>query len=1027
MSLTDGLALVFFLTFSIYVFLGIYVLAIDSKALISRLFFTLCISLCIWSFGFSIACSASDYETALFWRRFDSFGWGTAYSILMHFTIVLTGRERVFRNKLMYVLIYFPALFFVVIFGISDSARYRYNLVKTTMGWINVSEHRWEDLLYNAYFISFTIIVIWLIYDWSAKSADIKRKKQTYAILGAFIITTIVGIMTEMVLNAYTSYTVPQIAPIIAMFPIMVVLYSNRRYGLLISNKKSIAEHGKILSDETLVKLFNFMSIALVFGGLVCFIALYFFYIVRPDINYILLYSLSFFIMASVLYFIKRRFIKSDIKEVLLVTILSIPIIFATFLNINNGNTTVWAIPVIVVMMCVLFNKRRIIFGLGIFILIIQIFVWIRFPKGTVQIDGSDHLTRIGIYCIILWLAYYINQIYKCRLEENEAQISFQKTVSGISADFVTLNETNLYEKINFLLEQSGEYFQADRSYLISLTSDLNTVEWCAEGIERSDFIVPLDVCEASPESWTKQLFGNSMVLIPDIELLPPEMGKGKGILEQLNVKSLISMPIFNMGEIQGVLLFATVREKKVWQEEHQNLLKILVNLLSDAIIKVKAERKINYMAYYDSLTGLPNRALFKDRLEQAIYLAKRNEKLIGVVFLDIDSFKLINDSAGHFGGDEILRELALRLSEGLRKHDTVSRFSGDEFLIQITQLDEEKDIHRVVDKIMKLISQPLKIKGHEFFVTASLGVSVYPTDGETVEALMKNADLAMYISKNSGKNKYTICSTDIKEDALKRIKLTNALYRAIERNELDVYYQPQVSVSTKEIVGAEALIRWNNPEFGMVQPSSFIPLAEKTGLINSIGAWVLKTACIQIKKWHAMGLPLLRIAVNVSIEQFRDFRLVDTVDRVLKETGFNAKYLEMEITESIAVEGEEHVIKMLHQLKELGILISIDDFGMEYSSLGRLKTLPIDQLKIDMRFVQNLSKGNSKDEAIVRTIIQLAKNLELNVIVEGIETEEQFRFFEKENCDEIQGYYFYRPMPSSELEKILKTRHKKK
>ncbi|NLD46244.1 MAG: bifunctional diguanylate cyclase/phosphodiesterase, partial [Clostridiaceae bacterium] len=333
----------------------------------------------------------------------------------------------------------------------------------------------------------------------------------------------------------------------------------------------------------------------------------------------------------------------------------------------------------------------------------------------------------------------------------------------------------------------------------------------------------------------------------------------------------------------------------------------------------------------------------------------------------------------------------------------------------------------KIVEKIMELISQPVTIREQEFFVTASLGVSIYPADGETVEALMKNADLAMYISKNSGKNKYTICSTDMKENALKKIKLTNALYRAIERNELLLYYQPQVSISTKEIVGVEALIRWNNPEFGMVQPSSFVPLAEKTGLINNIGCWVLRTACMQIKKWQSMGLPLLRISVNISVEQFRDRKLIDTVDKVLKQTGFDAKYLELEITESIAVEGEEHVVKVLHQLKELGILISIDDFGMEYSSLGRLKALPIDQLKIDMRFVQNISKGNSKDEVIVRTIIQLAKNLDLNVIVEGIETEEQFRFFEKENCDEIQGYYFYRPMPALELEKILKNRRKKK
>ena len=304
------------------------------------------------------------------------------------------------------------------------------------------------------------------------------------------------------------------------------------------------------------------------------------------------------------------------------------------------------------------------------------------------------------------------------------------------------------------------------------------------------------------------------------------------------------------------------------------------------------------------------------------------------------------------------------------------------------------------------------------------MGISIYPYDGDDTETLIKNADMAMYSSKDNGKHQYTICSPKIKEEVLKKTKITNHLYRAIEKNEFMLYYQPQICTDTKEIVGVEALLRWENHEFGMIPPKVFIPLAEQTGLIDPIGKWVLETACRQNKEWQEAGLPPIRMSVNLAAEQFQDKKLISFVNKVLCETKLDAKYLELEITESAAVDKEKYkyTIQMLNELKALGVSISIDDFGTEYSSLVRLKTLPIDQLKIDMQFVQNISESK-KDEAIVKTIIQLAKNLELNVIAEGVEKEEQYEFLKREKCDEIQGYYFYKPMPVSELETILYSR----
>lgn len=466
-------------------------------------------------------------------------------------------------------------------------------------------------------------------------------------------------------------------------------------------------------------------------------------------------------------------------------------------------------------------------------------------------------------------------------------------------------------------------------------------------------------------------------------------------------------------------MFFASLTSVDVWQENHKELIIIVANILADAMVKVEAEKEINYLAYYDGVTQLPNRALFKNRLVQAIHLARRTEKHIGVVFLDLDSFKAINDTIGHDGGDEMLRQVSARLANSLRKYDTVARFGGDEFLISINQVDRIGDIKKIADGIMRTFVQPFMVKGQEFFISASAGISVYPNDGEKADILIKNADMAMYASKNKGKNQYTLCSPTMKADVLKKMKLTNGLYRALERNELVLHYQPQVSVSTRKIIGCEALIRWKHPDYGMIPPQAFVPLAEQTGLIKPIGQWVLQTACRQIMEWQGNGLPSLRIAVNLSIEQFRDPALIGIVAGVLEETGLDPKYLELELTESATSYESDYTIRVLGELRRLGVSIAIDDFGIEYSSLSRLKDLPVDRIKIDKKFVQSITESD-KDEAIAKTMVQLAKNLKLKVTAEGVETQSQFDFFGNQMCDVVQGYYFFKPMPKAEVEAVL-------
>ncbi|NTV90325.1 MAG: EAL domain-containing protein, partial [Clostridiales bacterium] len=676
----------------------------------------------------------------------------------------------------------------------------------------------------------------------------------------------------------------------------------------------------------------------------------------------------------------------------------------------------------IFVVLSVVFNRKRMMLWLLSSVLATQVWIWYKSPVAIVRVDSGDYAGRILIFILCIWLAYYVNNIYIRRLEENEAQIGFQKLISDISANFVTVNEENLESRIKDMISLCGKSFSVDRVLLVGFPGKIASMEWFTEGT--GPVLGTLRDFNAKHfQWWLKQTYRNEIVHIPDVLLLPPEAEEMKTALTGKQVKSLLSVPVRKRGAIEAVLVFVSYKEARTWKKQHQDILRILANLLSDALTKVETEMEISHMAYYDSLTGLPNRFLFNNRLQQAIHHSKRTGKLLGVVLLDLDSFKTVNDTMGHDSGDEILKQVAQKLTGCLRQQDTVARFGGDEFLILVNMLEQVGDMRLIAEKIMKALELPLTVGGQEFFITASAGIAVYPVDGEDPELLIKNADVAMYASKDKGKNQYTLCSPSIKEDVLKRMKLTNSLYRALERNELELFYQPQVNPSTSLITGVEALIRWKHPELGMVSPGVFIPLAEKNGLIKPIGQWVLQTAARQLKAWQDKGFNPLRMAVNISVEQFRDSSFVRHVEKVLAETGLASGCLELEITEGIAVKEEGFIMSLLHVLKQLGVDIAIDDFGTEYSSLNRLKTLPVDRIKIDMQFVRNIAAG-SKDEAIVKAIIQLAKNLKLEVIAEGVETEEECEFFSDNQCDHIQGYYYYRPMPANELEAILEKQY---
>jgi diguanylate cyclase (GGDEF)-like protein len=440
-------------------------------------------------------------------------------------------------------------------------------------------------------------------------------------------------------------------------------------------------------------------------------------------------------------------------------------------------------------------------------------------------------------------------------------------------------------------------------------------------------------------------------------------------------------------------------------------------NHLEELIRQRTAE--LDHLAYHDALTDLPNRILFEDRLTQALALAQRSEQTLGMLFLSLDRFKKVNDTLGHALGYRLLKEVAERLTSCVREGDTVARFEGDEFALLLTQIGGTEDVVEIIYQINEMLKLPFILDGHELFITVSIGISLYPDDGADAHTLLKNAGAAIYRAKEHGGNNYQFYTSDMNAKAMKRLSLENSLRRALERAEFEVYYQPQIDFNTGQVVGMEALVRWQHPELGMVSPAEFIPLAEDTGLIVPLGEWVLRTACAQNRSWQDAGLAFLSVAVNLSARQFQQQNLSRVVARILQETGLNPHYLELELTESSIMKNAESGVRTLTELKEMGVKMAIDDFGTGYSSLGYLKRLPIDMLKIDQSFVRDVTT-DPDDAALVMAIIALAHNLRLKVIAEGVETEEQRRFLHLLRCDQWQGYLYSKPLRAAAFAELL-------
>ena len=514
----------------------------------------------------------------------------------------------------------------------------------------------------------------------------------------------------------------------------------------------------------------------------------------------------------------------------------------------------------------------------------------------------------------------------------------------------------------------------------------------------------------------------NTAIRLDDMAQDPRSVGFPSG---HPSMKSLLAVPISHLGHVYGRIYLSDKLDGTPFSADDESLAMSFANTLALVLDKAREikqirdqQQQLNYMAHFDALTELPNRGLLADRILQAMAQAQRHRHRAAVLFIDLDNFKYINDSLGHAMGDLLLKEVAQRMQKALREGDTLARLGGDEFVILLPDIDDEQDAAIVAQKVLVALEAPFSLQLHEVYAGASIGISIFPIDADGIDALLANADTAMYHAKSLGKGNYQFFAAEMARKTQGYLKLESCLRHALERNELLLHYQPQVEIGSQRIVGMEALLRWNSPELGQVSPVDFISLAEDNGLIVPIGAWVLLTACTQAKNWLDAGLQI-RVAVNLSVRQFQRDALMGTVIQALQQSGLPPALLELEITESILMENVEAAIVTLKQIGSLGVRVSMDDFGTGYSSLSYLQRFSINVLKIDQSFVRNIP-DNPNDAAIVSAIIAMASQFNLEIVAEGVETGMQLEFMREHGCHCVQGYYFSRPISADDATKLL-------
>ncbi|ATW24733.1 GGDEF domain-containing protein [Candidatus Formimonas warabiya] len=742
---------------------GLYAIQNNIRTPINRVFLALGCAMLFWCLGLAVTVVAANEEICALGRRLAPIGWGTICSMMLHFILLLTKKNNLLKKWWIYLLLYLPSA--VTIFAYTYLPLIHLNqdhLIRNELGWLNISQTDAWDWFYYGYCLIFIVIANIIIYLWAKNSTYQNIKKQVKLLMGSLLTASVLGSLTD-VMPVFLNIRIPQFSPVFVLFPIAAISYSVKYHGFMRPEAEN--QNELILNESAYTNVYRYISFIFAAGSIFNLIVQFLLY-KEFSSPAVFLFSGALIAITAFIFLINRAKLDDSMKEMLLAAGLSFIIPVVTLWFVHYGGITIWAFIFLLIIICLLFNRRTILITVIVSSILTQLLTWAAMPSAPLKVGEADYIVRIGLIGLATILSFYVNKVYVQRLKENANQISMQMLVSETSHDFVSASAQNFNDKVYGMLKRCGSFIKSDRAYIALFDPDTKHIhysfEWLAEGmLPQSDlFEEPVSDMQSM---LLKQFESRNVVKLYDTALMPPAE-KLKNQLIDRDIRALLALPVKKQDTIIGFLAFTAARPLIAWCSESFTYLEVITNIIANAIIKIDAEKEINFIAYHDQLTLLPNRILLKDRMEKAIRRAERTGKMIAVAFLDLDSFKSVNDTMGHELGDQLLFEAAQRLSRSIRSDDTIARFGGDEFVILLNGITRKKDTAKIMDKIIDALRKPVLLNGQKFFISASAGVALYPQDGTDAETLIKNADIAMYNAKTHGKNQYLLCAQDMED-----------------------------------------------------------------------------------------------------------------------------------------------------------------------------------------------------------------------------------------------------------------------
>ncbi len=1016
------LSLIFYLCGHFYMIIGLYTLSANVKSSVNRLFVFLTSSLAIWSFAYSIAIAAPTAEESIFWNCFAVFGWGVFFSILLHFTLVLTRFESRLPKGIRLALIYGPAAINIILFApFGHLAENQYRMVQTDFGWVNIRPIDMGGVWFTIYYLVFlTASIVLLVRWWMRLEANTPLKRQATYFLYSVLVPIFLGIVTKTLPDLLGKNMYPRLVGIFMMVPTITLFYTSRKFGLLLEKETKTVRS----QDVDRLRMFETIASIYIIGAPLSFLVGHF-GVGRP-LNYELTISAAILVIGLLTKLLPALTKNHVLQNTVFLMLNTIAMLMFLMTNIDTAAVTIWSIYIIFVLFTVVLDTGIYAVSFTVVIAVIQIIFWMLFPEVPVIIDGNEYLTRIFIIFLSSIAVRYLMKEYALKIEAYRKFAKEQEVLEKISSSFISVDRKNAKEKVDEMFEVAYEFLKFD--YMCLAIFDRDAKEATFVHLNGKDAVIRshpyrlgmVVATDTLPPVIAPVLRGRT-IIYEDMEDGLIEAGEEiRDFFLSRGIHSFFALPILVGKRIDGMLVVEYHhRSDAISREGRSYFLKMITNILGDTKKKTLYERRLYNSAYFDKATKLANRNMLVKKLKQEIQGRKDSEK-IAVLTIELVNLKTINGSFGHTIGKRIVIQSAAILRHLFGESCYISRSSEGEFIVIQPGVEDtdrvEGDVQRLLDAFSRPISTETGIEA--LFVVLSVGVAVHPDNGRDASTLLKNADLAGLQAKNT--NRKVVFYTEQLEDLIAENTLfRNRLFQSLQNNEFFLEFQPLISSDTESVAGIEALLRWTADGNKRVPPDRFIPILEQTGLIYDVGLWVLEQALEEHNRLLAKGFPPLRVSINLSVVQFLVDNFIIDVSNAIKKSGVDPGYIELEITESFFSENPLKILEKVHQLKDLGVSIAIDDFGSGYSSFSRLKLIPFDRLKIDKKIIDYIDLER-RLAPLTEISISLARTFKASVTAEGVETKGQADFLKSIGCDEIQGFYYSKPLSPEALEEFL-------